>query len=120
MNTTQKRNFKNWREFIDALPFELQSNIRKFVLWEQRMEQRGKRNYLNKTDFIRSVIMCKECKEYIGNKTIKNHKLKYRTIYQKKEILKKNPKTDDKEGFICNNCVECSPNGLKSLWYYIY
>ena len=118
-------NFKNWREFIDALPVEIQSNIRKFVLWEQRNEQRGKRDYLNCWDFPHSAIRCNECKEYIGNKTIKNHKLKYRTIYQKKNILKKNPKTDHKEGFICNNCVECSPNGLNWLEnlnqsYYIY
>ena len=72
--------FNNWRDFIDKLPYDCACIVRKFTLWEQRSEQRGKRRYLNSWDFPHSVVRCEDCNKYLGNKNIKNHKLNYRTI----------------------------------------
>ena len=69
--------FNTWREFINELPFEIGSNIRKFVLWEQRNEQRGKLGHINRWEFGRSCVRCENCRCYLGNKMIRNHKKNY-------------------------------------------
>ena len=99
--------FNTWREFINELPFEIGSNIRKFVLWEQRNEQRGKLKYINTWEFGYSCVRCVACKCYLGNKMIKNHKLNYRTIYKKEVVNKKNPTTDTIDDYACYECASC-------------
>ena len=98
--------FNNWRDFIDKLPYDCACKVRKFTLWEQRNEQRGRRDYLNKWGFPYSIVRCGDCNKYLGNKTIKTHKLNYRTMM----II------EDEEDTIENYyCLECGDKWLKKI-----
>tara|TARA_R100000734_G_C3281221_1_gene74791 strand:+ start:252 stop:650 length:399 start_codon:yes stop_codon:yes gene_type:complete len=119
MNTHQVRKnqyCKNWREVLEELPFEIQSIIRKFVLWDQRNEQRGKRNYLNEWDFPHSVIKCDKCREYIGNKTIKAHNPKYIIIWYKTIYGEIRKNIDTIEATYCYRCVKDYPDLIKCIY----
>ena len=114
MNTQQVRQnqyCKNWREVLEELQFDIQSNIRKFVLWEQRNQQRGKNKYLNEWDFPRSVVKCDKCRENIGNKTIKKtyNLKKYITIHRSFIYGDRNKNLDTIYKTYCFSCVRDYP-----------